>query len=73
MAKTSNQNIHICEKAPHIFRKIREKYLPEETLFQCFKPIENFEAIHNFSPGQGKSPSFFFFSDNKKLIAKTLK
>jgi hypothetical protein len=29
--------------------------------------------MHNFKPGSGKSPSFFFFSDNKALMVKTLK
>jgi len=28
-------------------------------------------AIYNFKLGQGKSPSFFFFSDNKLLMLKT--
>lgn len=36
-------------------------------------PAANFSAMHNFQTGQGKSPSFFFFSDNKKLMIKTLK
>ena len=29
--------------------------------------------MHNFQTGQGKSPSFFFFSDNRKIMLKTLK
>ena len=36
-------------------------------------PAANFSGMHNFSPGQGKSPSFFFFSENKLLMLKTLK
>ena len=29
--------------------------------------------MFNFKAGSGKSPSFFFFSDNKLLMLKTLK
>jgi 1-phosphatidylinositol-4-phosphate 5-kinase len=30
------------------------------------------QAIFNFSTGAGKSPSFFFFSDDKRFVIKTL-
>ena len=36
-------------------------------------PALNYEAIHNFETGQGKSPSFFFFSDDHSIMVKTLK
>ena len=36
-------------------------------------PAVNYEAIHNFETGQGKSPSFFFFSDDNQFMIKTLK
>jgi hypothetical protein len=42
-------------------------------LFDSFSPVHNFQAIHNFSTGTGKSPSFFFFSDDKAFVLKTLK
>ena len=29
--------------------------------------------MYNFRTGEGKSPSFFFFSDNNVLMLKTLK
>ena len=45
----------------------------EDLLFETFLPVNNFKGIHNFFTGQGKSPSFFFFSDNKHFVLKTLK
>jgi hypothetical protein len=45
----------------------------EQTLLNSLIPSDNFKGVHNFMPGQGKSPSFFFFSENKMLMLKTLK
>ena len=42
-------------------------------MFESFIPISNFKGVHNFKTGTGKSPSFFFFSDNNLLMIKTLK
>ena len=42
-------------------------------LFKSFVPMNNFSAIHNFFTGSGKSESFFFFTDNKAFVLKTLK
>lgn len=36
-------------------------------------PSRNFEGLFNFKTGDGKSPSFFFFTDNNLLMLKTLK
>jgi len=47
--------------------------MSEEALFNSFKPSNNSEGIFNFKTGGGKSPSFFFFTDDKKLMVKTLK
>jgi len=47
--------------------------IAEEFLFKSFVPIHNVQAIHNFFTGTGKSSSFFFFSDNKAFVLKTLK
>ena len=44
-----------------------------EYLFKSFIPLHNIQAIHNFFTGSGKSSSFFFFSDNKAFVLKTLK
>ena len=42
-------------------------------LVRAFSPVHNFQAIHNFFSGTGKSSSFFFFTDNKEYVLKTLK
>jgi hypothetical protein len=65
--------MEITEFAPHIFRNIRRDIISEQLLFDSFIPAANFSGIHNFQTGKGKSPSFFFFSDNKVLMLKTLK
>jgi 1-phosphatidylinositol-4-phosphate 5-kinase len=62
------------EFAPELFKGIRKRFgVTEEHLFQSFIPIHNIQAIYNFFTGSGKSSSFFFFSDNKAYVLKTLK
>eukprot|EP00347_Sterkiella_histriomuscorum_P022007 403332010 len=69
-----NNNLEILEFAPEIFKAIRAKCgVSEDLLFNSFAPIYNIQAIHNFFTGTGKSQSFFFFSDNKMFVLKTLK
>ena len=66
--------MEILEYAPDLFRAIRMKHgITEDFLFKSFAPIYNIQAIHNFFTGSGKSESFFFFSDNKAFVLKTLK
>jgi hypothetical protein len=66
--------IEIIEHAPTIFSELRRKYgISDDFLFQSFVPLHNIQAIHNFFTGTGKSSSFFFFSDNKAFVLKTLK
>lgn len=68
------QNIvTVTEYAPNIFRNIRRELVSEQLMFESFIPISNFKGVHDFKTGTGKSPSFFFFSDNKMLMIKTLK
>ena len=40
---------------------------------RAFAPKENQEAMANFQEGSGKSASFFFFTENKQFVIKTLK
>lgn len=66
--------MEIIEYAPDLFRALRMKHgISEDLLFKSFAPIHNIQAIHNFFTGSGKSDSFFFFSDNKTFVLKTLK
>ena len=70
----TNNTIEIIEYAPAIFSQIRQKFgISDEILFNSFIPVHNIQAIHNFFTGSGKSSSFFFFSDNKTFVLKTLK
>jgi hypothetical protein len=70
----ANSRIEILEFAPAIFKGIRRRFgVSEDHLFQSFMPIHNVQAIYNFFTGTGKSSSFFFFSDNKAYVLKTLK
>jgi hypothetical protein len=69
-----DEHIQIVEYAPTIFQEIRrQKGISEDYLFKSFAPVFNFQAIHNFFTGSGKSSSFFFFTDNKSFVLKTLK
>jgi 1-phosphatidylinositol-4-phosphate 5-kinase len=71
---TQCPTFQIIEHAPSLFLELRKKSgITEEYLFQSFAPLHNLQAIHNFFTGSGKSSSFFFFSDNKAFVLKTLK
>lgn len=70
---TPADKITIIEHAPKLFKKIRSGIISERLLLESLIPAANFSAMHNFQTGQGKSPSFFFFSDNRRLMIKTLK
>ncbi len=62
------------EYFPNTFKKIRQaSALPADFLFNSFSPANNYQAVHNFFTGTGRSESFFFFTDNKELVLKTLK
>ena len=45
----------------------------EIDLLNAFAPIYNVNGINNFTEGTGKSQSFFFFTDNKEFVIKTVK
>jgi hypothetical protein len=67
------KTLEIIEYQPGIFRDLRRMFkVSENTLFQSFVPLHNIQAIHNFFTGTGKSSSFFFFSDNKSFVLKTM-
>lgn len=68
-----DEDVTVIEHAPGLFRKIRERFgLSEQTLWESLIPAHNVQAIFNFSTGAGKSPSFFFFSDDKRFVIKTM-
>lgn len=73
--KTSDKDhLRIIEYAPKIFSEIRKDLnISIQNLIESLCPKNNYEAIHNFLTGSGKSNSFFFFSDDKQFMIKTLK
>ena len=52
---------------------MRKYFVTEDQIFNAFIPSNNPEGMKNFKTGGGKSPSFFFFTDDKKFMIKTLK
>lgn len=68
-----SDQLGVTELAPALFKLVRKGLRSEQDLLQALVPSKNFEAIHNFETGSGKSPSFFFFSDDNSLLIKTLK
>jgi len=71
---SSHKKVVITEYAPQIFKEIRlSKGINSLYFFKSFIPLFNFQAIHNFFTGSGKSSSLFFFTDNKAFVIKTLK
>jgi hypothetical protein len=70
----ASADIRVTEFAPELFLEIRKRFgVSSEFFFKSFAPLHNIQAIHNFFTGSGKSSSFFFFSDNKAFVLKTLK
>ena len=70
---SSSDKIKIIEHAPKVFRQIRQSHLAEETLLEAVIPSANQKAIYNFEMGAGRSPSYFFFTDNSMIMIKTMK
>ena len=68
-----SENIILTEYAPLLFRNVRKDFVTEDQIFKAFIPSNNPEGMKNFKTGGGKSPSFFFFTDDKKFMIKTLK
>jgi len=67
-------DIEIHEYAPHLFAMIREQEtFSYKIMLDSFAPNNNRTGMRNFQEGSGKSSSFFFFTDNKRFVIKTLK
>lgn len=71
--KMNDIDTKVWEYAPTIFRNIRKGKITENQLMSSFIPNKNMTGMYNFRTGGGKSPSFFFFSDNDLIMLKTLK
>ena len=53
--------------------QVRHYFPLISSYYSSFAPAFNLAEMHKFSPGAGKSPSFFFFTSNKWFAVKTLK
>ena len=42
-------------------------------MLESVVPSANQKAIYSFDMGQGRSPSYFFFTDNRVIMIKTMK
>jgi hypothetical protein len=63
----------VLEVAPKVFRYLRHlDGFDEATLRESLNPRNNIESIFKAGESQGKSGSFFFFSQDKRFIIKTM-
>ena len=61
------------ELAPKVFKYLRHlDGYDDECLRDSLDPKKNVESIFKAGESQGKSGSFFFFSDDRKFIIKTM-
>lgn len=68
-----NESIKVLELAPKVFHKIRRlDGISNEIIKKSLDPNANRKAAFKAGEGQGKSGSFFFFSNDKKFIIKTM-
>mmetsp|Transcript_12777 Transcript_12777/g.21596 ORF Transcript_12777/g.21596 Transcript_12777/m.21596 type:complete len:216 (+) Transcript_12777:1159-1806(+) len=67
------EQVKLTEYSPQIFKNIRRRYITEAQFCKSMKPCNNPQGIFQFKAGTGKSPSFFFFTDDNLLMVKTMK
>lgn len=68
-----NEDIHVIEYAPDVFAFLREKDgFTNEILRDSLNPEKNKQMVFKAGESQGKSGSFFFFSQDQKFIIKTM-
>jgi 1-phosphatidylinositol-4-phosphate 5-kinase len=72
-ALTINEDIEVTEYAPDVFSFLRQKDgYSNEDLAASLNPENNKDKVFKAGESQGKSGSFFFFSDDQKFIIKTM-
>jgi 1-phosphatidylinositol-4-phosphate 5-kinase len=70
---TINEDIVVTEFAPDVFSFLRQKDgYSNKTLELSLDPDNNKEKVFKAGESQGKSGSFFFFSQDQKFIIKTM-
>jgi hypothetical protein len=72
-ALTINEDIEVTEYAPDVFSFLRQKDgFENEDLALSLNPESNKDKVFKAGESQGKSGSFFFFSDDQRFIIKTM-
>lgn len=68
-----NEDIHVIEYSPDVFAflRIRDGY-DNTVLRDSLLPEKNMKAVFKAGESQGKSGSFFFFSQDQNFIIKTM-
>lgn len=68
-----NESVTIYEHAGSVFRDLRElEGITSRDIINSLRPENNLKAIKGAGESQGKSGSFFFFSQDKRFIIKTM-
>ena len=68
-----NESVTIYEHAGSVFRYLRElEGITSRDIINSLRPENNLKAIKGAGESQGKSGSFFFFSQDKRFIIKTM-
>ena len=68
-----NEDIQVTEYAPDVFAFLRQKDgYSNEVLRQSLNPEANKKMVFKAGESQGKSGSFFFFSQDQQFIIKTM-
>ena len=68
-----NESVTIYEHAGSVFRYLRElEGINSRDIINSLRPENNLKAIKGAGESQGKSGSFFFFSQDKRFIIKTM-
>ena len=64
----------VSEYGASLFRDLRKRDgLDDELLLDSFSPKMNEDAMFKFQEGSGKSECFFYYTENKRFVIKTLK
>lgn len=70
---TIYEDVKIYDYAHKGFLKLRElDGITKEMIQQSLDPVKNYKQAKKAGESTGKSGSFFFFSDDRKFIIKTM-
>lgn len=68
-----NEDISVIEYSPDVFAFLRQRDgFSNEILMKSLDPEKNKQSVFKAGESQGKSGSFFFFSQDQNFIIKTM-